>query len=229
MPFLYRTGWLIAQVHFAIYHCLKVVGRENLPTGGGCLIAANHTSHLDPPVLGTACFRRLKYVAKQELWESGFLKWYFKQIGVIPIKRGGGGGAEMLHTAAEAVKDGDVVVLFPEGTRSKTGYPGKARTGVIVLAAMTGAPVVPVRISGTYDCMPPKSKFILPGKIQVAFGKPITWAPGELDASNREQMVREAQKLLDIIISLPGWHPRKAVKPTEPAGENPANIDSGTE
>ncbi|HDS31089.1 MAG TPA: 1-acyl-sn-glycerol-3-phosphate acyltransferase [Firmicutes bacterium] len=223
MPFLYWLGKSLAKVYFTVFHRLEILYPENLPESGGCMIAANHVSHLDPPVLGTATPRVLSFVAKQELWESGFLKWYFNQIGIIPIKRGGG-GAEMLNVAAKAVNDGRAVVFFPEGTRSKTGYPGKVRTGVIVLAAMTGAPIVPVRISGTYDCMPPKTKFIRPGKIQIAFGEPISWAEGELDSGNRDQMVSEAAKLMDAILSLPGWHPKKAKMPDRSSNDKTNEI-----
>ncbi len=215
MNFLYRLGWTLARAHYCIYHQLKVVGLENLPPSGGAVLAVNHVSHLDPPAVGAACPRAIRWVAKQELWNSRFLGWYFNAVGIIPIRRGSSSGGAMLDHAAQAIKDGSLVTLFPEGTRSKTGYPGKARSGVCVLAAMTGAPVIPVRISGSYDCMPRKTKIPRPGLIQVAYGEPITWAPGELDTENRKQMVSEAQRILEIIVSLPGWHPKKAKVPEE--------------
>lgn len=208
----YWIGWRAVRSHFAIWHGLKVLGVENMPATGGAILACNHISHLDPPAVGAATPRRMRYVAKEELFRQFFLSWYLPSIGVIPIKRGGG-GSEMLEMAAEAVRDGDLVTMFPEGTRSRTGYPGEPRTGVIVLAAMTEAPVVPARVSGTYDCMPPGSRLPRPGPIQVAFGEPIRWPSGELDTRNREQMLNEAHKVMDTILSLPGWHPRLAKQP----------------
>ncbi len=217
----YRLGWWIVRLHYIIWHRLKVIDIEKFPKTGGLIIAANHLSHLDPPAVGISSPRRAKFVAKYELWKSPFLKWYFRTIGVIPIKRGGG-GSSTLSVAAEAIKNGDIVVFFPEGTRSRTGFPGSARTGIIILAAMTGAPVLPVRISGTYDCMPPGSSLPRPGPIQVAFGEPITWAQDELDPANREQMIREAQRVLEIIMALPGWLPKRAKKPEETSAEKTA-------
>ena len=208
----YWIGWRIVRTHFAIWHAIKPIGVENIPLTGGLILACNHTSHLDPPSVGCACPRRMRYVAKEELFHQFFLSWYLPTIGVIPIRRGGG-GKYMLDKATNAIRNGDIVTLFPEGTRSRTGYPRRAHTGVIVLAAMSDAPVIPVRISGTYDCMPPGSILPMPGKIQVAFGEPIRWEPGELDLDNRDQLTRETQRVMDAIIALPGWHPKKARTP----------------
>lgn len=205
----YWFGWRVARTHMAIWHRIEPVDVHNMPITGGAIIASNHISHLDPPSVGCTTPRHMRFVAKEELFKQFFLSWYLPSIGVIPIRRGGG-GRTMLEHAAVAVKNGDLVALFPEGTRSKTGGPGRPHTGVIVLAAMTDAPVIPVRISGTYDCMPPGSVLPGPGKIQVAFGEPIRWESGEIDTDNREQLVREVRKVMARIYELPGWHPKRA-------------------
>ena len=217
--FFYRLGCGLAKVYFAVCHRITILGTENIPETGGFIVACNHISHLDPPTIGRAVPRMTHFVAKEELFRQSFLKWYFRQIGAIPLKRGGGGRI-MLDTAADVIKEGGVVAMFPEGTRSKTGMPGKPRTGFIVLAAMTNCPILPARVSGTYDCMPPGSTFPRPGKVQVVFGKPVFWAHGELDADNREQMIGEAERVMNVILSLPGWHPKKAKIKSDPISES---------
>jgi len=206
----YALGWHLMRGVLTVYNRLKVVGVENIPLEGGLLFACNHISHLDPPSVGVSVPRRLRFVAKEELFHQFFLGWYLPTVGVIPIKRGAGGNL-MLDKAADAIEKGDAVIMFPEGTRSRTGLPGRAHTGIIVLAARTGAPIVPVRISGSYDCMPPGSPFPRPGRIQVSFGPPVKWAQGELDLNDRGLMQREAQRLMETIMSLPGWLPKKVV------------------
>lgn len=208
--FLYGVGRGFLNSYLRLVNRLEAVGIENVPMEGGLILASNHISHLDPPAVGCAVPRRSYYVAKAELFDQFFLKWYLPAIGLIPIKRGGGGAKHMFDKAAEAVNDGKMVTFFPEGTRSKTGMPGRPRSGVVVLAAMTGAPIVPARVSGSYDAMPPGSIFPRFGKIQVAFGEPIKWKPGELDPNNHDQMNEEVRRVFDTIFSLPGWHPKKA-------------------
>jgi 1-acyl-sn-glycerol-3-phosphate acyltransferase len=197
---------------------LKIISKENIPKSGGAIIASNHISHLDPPAVGTSCPRKVRFVAKDELFHQPFLSWYLPAVGVIPIKRGSGGNL-MLDKASEAIANGDIVVLFPEGTRSKTGLPGRAHTGIVVLAARTKVKIIPARVSGTYDCMPPGRIMPVPGKVQVVFGEPITIDPN-IDLGNREQTQREAQRILDICMSLPGWTPKHAkLPPTDQAAK----------
>ncbi len=207
--FLYWLGRFLLRNHLLLFNKMKVTGLENVPMDGPLICACNHISHLDPPAVGSALPRKSHFIAKAELFDQFFLSWYLNAIGMIPIKRGGGAKA-MLENAVEVLNSGKLVTFFPEGTRSRTGKPGQPRSGVIVLAALTNAPILPVRISGSYDAMPPGR--LLPGfsQIQVAFGEPIVWKPGELDHNNRDQMMSEASRLFEIILSLPGWFPSKA-------------------
>jgi len=223
--FWYGVGRGFLRINLKIWHQAQYIGQENIPTEGGVIVASNHISHLDPPGVGSGIQRTARFVAKEELFQQFFLKWFFPAIGVIPIKRGGG-GKEMLSKAAEVLDYGGLIIMFPEGTRSRTGHPQRPRSGILVLAAMTGACIVPARISGSYDCMPPGSLLPRPGKIQVAYGEPIKWAPGELDLNNRDQLVDETRRVMDIIHSLPGWTPKKA-KPLEP--NKPVEAEKSTQ
>jgi 1-acyl-sn-glycerol-3-phosphate acyltransferase len=209
--FWYWLGRSVVKTLLIIYNRMKAFGVENIPDSGGALVACNHISHLDPPVLGCAFLRKVHFVAKQELFEQVFLRWYLPLVGVIPIKRGSGGNL-MLDTAEHVIESGGIVALFPEGTRSKTGFPGKPRTGIIVLAVRTGAPVIPARISGTFDCMPPGSLFPRPGGVQIVFGKPMVFTADKVDLDNREQVQQAAKELFDTILALPGWYPKRAIR-----------------
>jgi len=211
----YIIGRVIVRAYLKLFHRFEVVGTENVPVDGGLIIVSNHISHLDPPSMSCSFIRPVRFVTKQELFKTFFLSWYLKQVRAIPLKRGGGGKA-MLELAADALREGSCVVLFPEGTRSKTGQPGRPRTGFLLLAAMAGAPILPVRISGSYDAMPPGSIMPRPGKIHVSIGEIMTWNQDELDRMDRDRLQTEADKVFEKIMELPGWlpkNPRPALPP----------------
>jgi 1-acyl-sn-glycerol-3-phosphate acyltransferase len=137
-----------------------------------------------------------------------FLRWYLPMTGGIPIKRGGGGGQDLIDIAIGVLKKGGLMIIYPEGTRSRTGYPGRARTGIVVIAKQANVPIVPCRISGTYECWPYSSAWPKPGPIQVSYGKPIRWNPDEIDLNDRIDLEKRAAEVMDAIQSLPGWIPK---------------------
>jgi 1-acyl-sn-glycerol-3-phosphate acyltransferase len=214
--FLKRVGffyWLqygIVRAHFAVWHRLTVNGQENIPLEGGIILAANHLSHLDSPSIGCCIPRRSRYVADTGMFRKFFLNWYLPRTGGIPIDRSSSGGEKMINTAVDVLKKGDLLILYPEGTRSRTGYPSRARTGMIVLACKAGVPIVPCRISGTFKCWPYSVKWPRPGPIQVSFGKPIQWNPDDLDLKNRGDLETKSTQVMAAIQSLPGWIPKTA-------------------
>lgn len=213
--FLKRVGliyWLeygIVHSHFKIWHRLKKTGQENIPLEGGVIVASNHLSHLDSPPIGGCIPRRARYVADTEMFKKPILKWYLPLTGGIPIRRGGG-GSDMIDISCKVLNNGDLMILYPEGTRTRTGHSGRARTGIVVIAKKTGVPIVPCRISGTYECWPYSSVWPKPGPIQVSFGEPIRWNPDKIDLNDREDMARKAEEVMDAIQALPGWMPKTA-------------------
>lgn len=215
--FLKRVGlfyWLecgVVYAHFRFWHCLTITGQENIPLDGGVIVAANHLSHLDSPPIGCSIPRRARYVADTEMFKKFFLRWYLPLTGCIPIRRGGG-GSDMIDTSADVLKKGDLMILYPEGTRSRTGLPGRVRTGIVVIAKQADVPIVPCRISGTFECWPWNSFWPKPGPIQVSFGNPIRWNPDEIDLDDREDIERKAEQVMDAIQALPGWIPKTAKK-----------------
>lgn len=144
---------LTARIYFKTCYNFKVEGLENIPKTGALIIAGNHLSNADPPAIGgfAGLVRDSRFVAKKELFAIPVLGWFFRRSGYIPVDRArtiGDFGA--LKEVVHALEKGESVVMFPEGTRSKTGKPQKPKSGIGFLVYKTGAPVLPVKIEGTF-------------------------------------------------------------------------------
>ena len=145
---------------------MRVTGAEHVPADGPLILAANHVSYFDPPVIAAATTRRLSFFAKKELFEFGPFGRYISALGAFPVDRSRGDMAAMRHTLA-LLKDGHALVIFPEGGRNVDGT-AEAKDGVAFLARMSGAAVVPTALSGTEA-----TKRFRP--IRVAFGEPMRY------------------------------------------------------
>ncbi len=161
---------LLFQPFFHIYFRYVRIGREHIPKHGPVIIASNHRSFLDPFVIGTMARRPLYYVAKQELFANPVISWLLSQLGAFPVARGAGDG-EMIKTAKAILERGDILLMFPEGTRIRPGSLGEPRRGVGRLALETGAPVVPMAIIGTEAVR--RGWRIRPHKVRLRAGRPL--------------------------------------------------------
>ncbi len=188
--------WIIARLLFR----LEVEGAENIPKKGGVIIASNHLSHLDPPILGISVPRHVYYIAKQELTVVKPLALFMKMLGTILIDRSRGQRA--LQLAEEYVKKERAIIIFPEGTRSITGNLQKGKTGAAVIALKMGCPVVPSAIIGTDKAMRKHSKLIKPTKVKVRFGKPIYVERMDMEIIPREELVKLTDKIMSAINEL---------------------------
>jgi 1-acyl-sn-glycerol-3-phosphate acyltransferase len=141
----------------------QVIGAENIPTSGGVLICSNHIDNLDPPIVGISSPRTIHFMAKEELFQLPVLKGLLPKLNAFPVKRGMS-DKQALRTGLQVLKDGNVLGLFPEGTRSKTGELGKGLAGAGFFALRTDAKVVPCAVIGPYKPFKP---------LKVVFGKPI--------------------------------------------------------
>ena len=144
---------LTARIFFKTCYNFKVEGLENIPQTGALIIAGNHLSNADPPAVGAfaGTVRDSRFVAKKELFSVPLLGWFFRRSGYIPVDRSrtiGDFGA--LKEVVNALEQGQSVVMFPEGTRSKNGKPQRPKSGIGFLVYKTGAPVLPVKIEGTF-------------------------------------------------------------------------------
>ena len=170
-----------------VYFCLllkyrlRVSGREHVPARGGAVIAANHCSYLDPPVMAGCSNRRIvHFMARDTLFSNPVARWFFPRVGVIALDRTKGDlGA--LKKAIATLKEGHVIGLFPEGTRSPDGQMREAKGGIGFLIAKGNVPVVPLYISGTFAAFPKGADKLRPGRLVARFGPPIS--PDEIRAA----------------------------------------------
>ncbi len=152
----------------------EVIGQENLPVDGAFLIAANHASFIDPPVVGSMVARQLCFFARKTLWKPGVASWWLDTVGVIPVDRDGGQDVAALKRVLRALKANKGLILFPEGTRSPDGHLQKPKPGVGFIVCKSQVPVVPARIFGSYEAFGKGVKLPRLGTpISVVFGPPI--------------------------------------------------------
>lgn len=184
---------LIILVFVKLVFCLEIYGQSNIPKKGGAIIASNHISLLDPPVIGVSMQRYVHFMAKEELFKYPGFNWIITQLKAFPVRRGMA-DRTAIRTAINLLESGEVVGLFPEGTRSKTGVLGKPEPGLAMIAVKTGTPIIPTAIIGTADF----SKKLLP-KFKVKFGKPIEVEKGKTD---KESLDKISQSLMCEIARL---------------------------
>src|SRR5919206_3249684 len=162
----------VLQPAMRIWFRLECHGRENIPRSGPLILAANHRSFLDPFVVGVCMRRPVYFVAKQELFEKRWQGWLLNALGAFPVRRGES-DEESVATAKQILERGDAVVIFPEGTRIRTGSLGRPKRGVGRLALETGAPVVPVAVAGSERTR--RGWRIRPAKVRARCGPPLTF------------------------------------------------------
>jgi 1-acyl-sn-glycerol-3-phosphate acyltransferase len=170
---------------------LKVEGRENIPPGV-CIFVANHESLFDIPAMFMAVDRGLFYVAKKELAKVPFMGWYMWVVGMIFIDRGNKEKARAsIAKAAKAIRNGKNVILYPEGTRTKTGVINQFKRGPFNLALESGVPIIPCRIIGARAILASGEWMIKPGTITVRIGTPVSPKGWEARPDEFAQFVRE--------------------------------------
>lgn len=173
---------LVNSVLGPIYR-IEVIGKENMPADGGVLLCANHIDNLDPPVVGITAPRPVHFMAKEELFSVPLLGKIVPHLNAFPVKRGMS-DREALRKGLGILKDGKVLGLFPEGTRSKTGEMGKGLAGAGFFALRSDAHVVPCAIIGPYKAFK---------KLKVVYGKPI-------DMESIKEKKLNAEQATDLIM-----------------------------
>lgn len=161
----------------------KVHGIENFPKNGPAILVSNHVSMWDPIVAACSVPRNVSFMAKEELFSNSLFERVFRSLGAFPVKRGQG-DTSAIRNSLKVLKDGKVLGLFPEGTRSKSGEMQKGFPGMILLMEKSQAPIVPVRVNGTQNLLTRGW-----GHLEVVIGEPIL--PEQLKAPEGVENRRE--------------------------------------
>ena len=172
------------------YRCY---GREQIPTSGAVLVLSNHQSYLDPVLVGVAVNRQLNFMARETLFQWTPFSWLLSSVGTIPINREGLGLSGMKETLRR-LKRGEMMVLFPEGTRTSDGEVGPLLPGFYTLAVRSKAMLLPMALDGAFDVWPRRRWLPWPGVIHVQFGPPIS--PEEVALCDEAELVeRVAERI----------------------------------
>ncbi len=174
-PIVYGIVRVTFQAFFLVYFRMKRIGREHIPRRGPVIVASNHRSFLDPFVIACMARRPMYYVAKQELFTyNRLISWLLAALGAFPVERGAG-DVEFIRTATAILDRGDIVLIFPEGTRTRPGPLGQPKRGVGRLALQTGAPVVPLAVIGTEAVR--RGWRIRPHRVRIRAGRALSFPP----------------------------------------------------
>jgi 1-acyl-sn-glycerol-3-phosphate acyltransferase len=198
---IYRFFQFLLYSFFRVYYRFNIKGVSNLPRKGGYILAVNHQSFFDPPVVGCPVPGFVCFYARSTLWESrffSFVDWVLKDI--IPVKRGES-DRTALKEAISRLNNGWVLLMFPEGTRTRDGNLGQVKTGPAFISARAGVPIVPTILKGAFEIWPKGKK--IPrllgwpfNRLKVSYGEPI-WIDDYKQYSGKERLNR-ITKMLDF-------------------------------
>ncbi len=198
MTLVYNVFHTLAKWIAALLFSFRVVHPERLPEEGSLILAVNHQSYFDPPLAGICSRRGVHYLARKSLLEWPVLGPLFPAMNVIPVERGGN-DMTALKIIIRKLREGEGVVLFPEGTRSPDGHLQKAQPGIGLVIAKTLAPVVPMRIFGSHEAFPKGSKRIHLRPITVVIGNPIHFTSEDVNPPTRETYQRLGDRVMHAI------------------------------
>jgi 1-acyl-sn-glycerol-3-phosphate acyltransferase len=168
----YFIGWCGYRALFKLYFRWRVYNAERVPLEGGVILASNHASFLDPPLVGSGVRRGINYLARENLFRFPVMGWVLRQWQVVPVDRDGGGAAG-LRAILDRLLLGGAIILFPEGTRTRDGKLQPARSGIGLTVIKSTAPVVPVRVFGTFEAYGRHLRLPRPRRVAVKYGQPM--------------------------------------------------------
>ncbi len=171
MSIRYAVGHVILYGLAKVFFRYEAVGGENIPESGPFLLASNHASYLDPPLVGLGVRRQIYFLAKKELFNTP-LGLIFRAFNAIPVDRDRM-ERQTLKQMLGLFKKGEGLLIFPEGTRSDDGSLKEAKQGVGLITYLARVPVIPAYLKGSDRILPRRAKFVRPSRCTVYYGKPV--------------------------------------------------------
>jgi len=197
---LYRVSHALIFIAAKSAFQFRVFGHENIIEEGPAIMAANHQSYLDPPIVGISCKNELHYLARKSLFDKPVVGAFISRVNAVPVDLSKG-DLTAIRTVIHLLKAGHRTLIFPEGTRSLNGQIQKARPGIGMIIAKTLAPVVPIRIFGSFEAWPKGGKIRL-HPITVVVGKPIRFTEEDFQPANRDVYQKVSEQVLASVAAL---------------------------
>ncbi len=181
MNLSYRVGWNLFRAMYATYFRWRVFNPERVPLTGGVILASNHASFLDPPLVGAGLRRDINYLARDSLFRYPGIGALLRSWNSVPVDRDGGGAAG-LREILNRLLAGGAIILFPEGTRTPDGRLQAARSGIGLTVIKSDVPVIPVRTFGTFEAFGRDHKFPRPVGVAVKYGRQMKFEALRVEA-----------------------------------------------
>jgi 1-acyl-sn-glycerol-3-phosphate acyltransferase len=170
---LYRILRFIFRVYLRSVHRLRIVGTEHIPAEGPLILCANHTSYFDSMLMALCCRRPVRFLITETFYHHPLLGQVIQRCGAIPVSLEGD-VRHLLRRGLAVLADGGVLGIFPEGRLSRTGATGHGEPGAALLAAASGAPIIPISIAGAFDVFPKGQRTPRPGSLTVTIHPPLS-------------------------------------------------------
>jgi 1-acyl-sn-glycerol-3-phosphate acyltransferase len=198
----YFIGWCAFRTLYKFYFRWHVYNAERVPLEGAVILASNHASFLDPPLVGSGVRRGINYLARENLFRFPVMGWVLRQWQVVPVDRDGGGAAG-LRAILDRLLTGGAIILFPEGTRTRDGRLQPARSGIGLTVIKSTAPVVPVRVFGTFQAYGRSMRFPRPRPVSVKYGQPMRFEQlsAEAKVCSKPRLKEIYQQVADDIMA----------------------------
>jgi len=195
----YEIGKAAVSLFAAQFFNIRHFGTEHVPEEGGLLLAANHQCFFDPMFVGLGIRRQVHFMARASSLNVPVIRRILRNMNVFPVERGQA-DTKAYRRAVALLSAGEILLVFPEGTRTHDGKIGEMKSGVISMAQRAGCSIVPVALRGGYDLWPRHQRFPRPGSVRVAVGQPFSSGRGKAPAAEAaERLDREIRRLYDAL------------------------------